>query len=117
MEEARKTRVGKVIGDKMDKTVIVAVNTPWRHPKYNKVIRRTVKYYAHDEKKQSKVGDTVLIIETRPISRLKRWRVKEVVTKAEVAEIKPSEIATPGVETPGLDKPSTKAPEELVEQK
>ena len=94
MEEKRKTRVGKVIGDKMDKTVIVAVNTPWRHPIYNKTVRRVVKYYAHDEKKLSKTGDTVMIVETRPISRLKRWRIAEVMIKAEVADIKPSEIKT-----------------------
>jgi small subunit ribosomal protein S17 len=94
MEEKRKTRIGKVIGDKMDKTVIVAVNTPWRHPIYNKTVRRVVKYYVHDEKKQSKTGDTVMIVETRPISKLKRWRVSEVMIKAEVADIKPSEITT-----------------------
>ncbi len=94
MEEKRKTRIGKVIGDKMNKTVIVAVNTPWRHPVYNKTVRRVVKYYVHDEKKESKTGDTVRIIETRPISKLKRWRVAEVITKAEVADIKPSEITT-----------------------
>jgi small subunit ribosomal protein S17 len=94
MEEKRKTRIGKVIGDKMSKTVIVAIDTPWRHPVYNKTVRRIVKYYAHDEKKLSKTGDTVMIMETRPISRLKRWRVKEVLNKAEVAEIKPSEITT-----------------------
>ncbi|MGD0795467.1 MAG: 30S ribosomal protein S17 [Dehalococcoidales bacterium] len=94
MEEKRKTRVGKVIGDKMNKTVIVAVNTPWRHPVYHKTVRRVVKYYVHDEKKQSKTGDTVMIVETRPISRLKRWRIAEVMNKAEVAVIKPSEITT-----------------------
>lgn len=94
MEAKRKTRVGKVIGDKMDKTVIVAVDTPWRHPIYNKTVRRIVKYYAHDEKKLSKNGDTVMIMETRPLSRLKRWRVAEVLTKAEVADIKPNEITT-----------------------
>ena len=94
MEEKRKTRIGKVIGDKMNKTVIVAVNTPWRHPVYNKTVRRIIKYYVHDEKKESKTGDTVRIIETRPISKLKRWRIAEVMTKAEVAVIKPSEITT-----------------------
>ncbi len=94
MEENRKTRIGKVIGDKMDKTVIVAINTPWRHPVYNKTVRRVVKYYVHDEKKLSKTGDTVMIVESRPLSRLKRWRIKEVMTKAEVADIKPSEITT-----------------------
>ena len=94
MEEKRKTRIGKVIGDKMNKTVIVAVNTPWRHPVYNKTVRRIIKYYVHDEKKESKTGDTVRIIETRPISKLKRWRIAEVITKVEVAVIKPSEITT-----------------------
>ena len=94
MEEKRKTRIGKVIGDKMNKTVIVAVNTPWRHPVYNKTVRRVIKYYVHDEKKESKAGDTVRIIETRPISKLKRWRIAEVIIKAQVADIKPSEITT-----------------------
>ena len=92
MEEKRKTRFGKVISDKMDKTVVVAVDTPRRHPLYNKTIRRIVKYYAHDEKNQSKIGDTVRIVETRPTSKLKRWRVAEIVTRGEVADIKPQEI-------------------------
>jgi small subunit ribosomal protein S17 len=92
MEKKRKTRVGEVIGDKMDKTVIIAVDTPKKHPLYKKTIRRIVKYYAHDEKKQCKVGDTVRIEETRPLSRLKRWRVVEIIVKGEVAEIKPGEI-------------------------
>ena len=92
METKRKTRLGKVIGDKMNKTVVVAVDTPRRHPIYKKTIRRIVKYYAHDENKMSKVGDTVKLEETRPLSKLKRWRVVEVITKGEVAEIKPEEI-------------------------
>jgi len=92
MEAKRKTRLGKVISDKMDKTVVVAVDTPRRHPLYKKTIRRVVKYYVHDEKKQSKTGDTVKIEETRPTSKLKRWRVVKIVTKGEVAEIKPEEI-------------------------
>jgi len=94
MEEKRKTRFGKVVSDKMDKTVVVAVDTPKRHPLYKKTIRRIVKYYAHDEKNQSKVGDTVRIVETRPTSKLKRWRVAEIVTKGEVADIKPQEITS-----------------------
>jgi small subunit ribosomal protein S17 len=94
MEAKRKTRIGEVIGDKMDKTVIVAVGSPRKHPLYKKTIRRTMKYYAHDEKKQCKVGDMVRIEETRPLSRLKRWRVVEIVTKGEVAEIKPEEITS-----------------------
>ena len=92
METKRKVRFGRVVGDKMDKTVIVAVDTPRRHPLYKKTIRRVVKYYAHDEENKSKMGDTVKIEETRPLSKLKRWRVVEVVTKGEVAEIKPEEI-------------------------
>jgi len=94
MEAKRKTRIGRVIGDKMDKTVIVAVDTVRKHPLYKKTIRRTNKYYAHDEKKQCKVGDKVRIEETRPLSRLKRWRVVEVLVRTEVAEIKPEEITT-----------------------
>jgi small subunit ribosomal protein S17 len=92
MEKKRKIRFGRVVGDKIDKTVIVAVDTPRRHPLYKKTIRRIVKYYAHDEENKSKVGDTVKIEETRPLSKLKRWRVIEIVTKGEVAEIKPEEI-------------------------
>lgn len=90
----RKTRQGVVISDVMDKTVIVAVDTPKRHPLYNKNIKHTKKYYAHDEKNECKTGDTVLIEETRPLSRLKRWRVREIVVKGQVADIKPSEITT-----------------------
>jgi small subunit ribosomal protein S17 len=72
--------------------VVVAVDSPKRHPLYKKTIRRVVKYYAHDEKNQTKVGDTVRIEETRPLSKLKRWRVAEIITKGEVADIKPQEI-------------------------
>ena len=92
MESKQKTRVGKVIGDKMAKTVIVAVDTPRHHPLYKKTVRRIVKYYAHDEKNKSKLGDIVKIQECRPLSALKRWRVVEVITKGEVAEIKPEDI-------------------------
>jgi small subunit ribosomal protein S17 len=92
MEEKRKTRFGKVISDKMDKTVVVAVETPRHHPIYKKTIRRAVKYKAHDEKNQCRPGDMVRIVETRPLSKEKRWRVAEIVTKGEIAEIKPQEI-------------------------
>jgi len=92
MEEKRKIRFGRVIGDKMDKTIIVAVETPWRHPLYKKSVRRVVKYKAHDEKNECREGDTVSIVETRPLSRCKRWRVGEIVARKEVAEIKPQEI-------------------------
>jgi small subunit ribosomal protein S17 len=92
MEEKRKTRFGRVVSDKMDKTVVVAVETPKRHPLYRKIIRRAVKYKAHDEKNQCRVGDTVKIVETRPLSKDKRWRVAEIITKGEVAEVQPKEI-------------------------
>jgi small subunit ribosomal protein S17 len=92
MAEKRKTRFGRVVSDKMEKTVIVAVETPWRHPLYKKSVRRSVKYKAHDEKNQCRVGDMVRIVETRPLSREKRWRVAEVVVRKEVADIKPEEI-------------------------
>ena len=88
----RKTRIGMVISDVMNKTVVVAVDTPKRHPLYHKSIKRIKKYYAHDEKNECKVGDTVRIEETRPLSKMKRWRVREIVTKGKVADIKPSEI-------------------------
>ena len=94
MESKRKTRFGKVISDTMDKTVVVAVDTPRRHPLYKKSIRRAVKYKAHDEKNQCRTGDTVRIEETRPLSKDKRWRVAEIITKGKVAEIKPEEIST-----------------------
>ncbi|MBN1161795.1 MAG: 30S ribosomal protein S17 [Dehalococcoidales bacterium] len=94
MEAKRKIRFGKVTGDKLDKTVIVAVDTPKRHPLYKKTIRRIVKYYAHDEKNECKVGDKVKLEETRPTSKLKRWRVVEIVVKGQVAEIKPEEITS-----------------------
>ena len=93
MEKKRKTRVGRVVSDKMDKTVIVAVETPKRHPLYKKTIRRVVKFKAHDEKNECSAGDTVRIVETRPLSREKRWRVSEIITKGEVVKVQPKEIA------------------------
>ncbi len=87
-----KTRVGKVVSDRMDKTVVVAVETSRHHPIYKKSIRRVVKYKAHDEKNECRTGDTVRISETRPLSKDKRWRVAEIITKGEVLEIKPEEV-------------------------
>lgn len=93
MDSKRKTRTGLVVSNKMDKTVVVAVETLRRHPLYKKTIRRTTKYKAHDEKNECGIGDKVSIIETRPLSRHKRWRVAEILIKGEVAEIQPKEIA------------------------
>lgn len=78
----RKTRVGIVSSDKMDKTVVVSIKDRVRHPLYGKIINRTVKYKAHDEENTCGVGDKVLIMETRPLSKDKRWRVVEVIEKA-----------------------------------
>ncbi|HIW53564.1 MAG TPA: 30S ribosomal protein S17 [Candidatus Ruthenibacterium merdigallinarum] len=78
----RKTRVGVVVSDKMDKTVVVAVKDSVQHPLYKKIMKRTVKFKAHDEKNECGVGDRVMIMETRPISRDKRWRLVKIVEKA-----------------------------------
>jgi small subunit ribosomal protein S17 len=94
MEKKHKIRVGHVVSDKMDKTVVVVIETPKRHPLYKKTIKRTMKYKAHDENNQCKLGDTVRIIETRPLSRQKRWRVAEIITRKELVEVLPAEIAT-----------------------
>ncbi|GAA1278742.1 30S ribosomal protein S17 [Sphaerisporangium rubeum] len=78
----RKTREGLVVSDKMDKTVVVAVEDRVKHPLYGKVIRRTTKYKAHDEGNTCGVGDRVLLMETRPLSATKRWRVVEILERA-----------------------------------
>jgi small subunit ribosomal protein S17 len=88
----QKTRVGVVVGDKMHKTVIVAIETFRRHPVYKKLLRRTRRYKVHDERGECSLGDQVRIVETRPLSRDKRWRVAEILVKGEVAEIAPKEI-------------------------
>ena len=78
----RKTRVGKVVSDKMDKTVVVAIVDNVKHPLYKKIIKRTVKMKAHDEKNEFRIGDRVEIMETRPLSKDKRWRVTNIIEKA-----------------------------------
>ena len=75
----RKTRVGKVVSDKMNKTIVVEVERRVPHPRFKKIVRMTSKFYAHDEQEQAKIGDKVLISETRPISKLKRWNLEEVL--------------------------------------
>lgn len=78
----RKTRVGRVISDKMDKTVVVAIEEHVKHPKYGKVIKRTVKIHVHDENNECKVGDKIEVMETRPLSATKRWRLVEIIERA-----------------------------------
>ena len=85
MEETRKlrkVRVGKVVSDKMDKTIVVAIEDNVRHPKYGKIIKRTVKIHAHDEQNECHIGDKVAVMETRPLSATKRWRLVEVIERA-----------------------------------
>ena len=78
----RKTRVGKVVSYKMDKTVVVSIEDNVRHPLYKKIIKNTVKLKAHDENNECGIGDRVLVMETRPLSKDKRWRVVEIIEKA-----------------------------------
>ena len=78
----RKVRVGVVVSDARDKSVTVEIPSSFKHPRYDKVVRQTTKFHAHDESNDAKVGDTVRIIETRPISKQKRWRVVEIVERA-----------------------------------
>ena len=93
METKRKVRVGHVVSNKMDKTVVVAVEAAKRHPIYKKTVKRVVKYKAHDDNNKCGEGDIVRIIETRPLSKEKRWRVAEIITKKELVEVQPKEIS------------------------
>ena len=83
MEERnlRKVRVGKVVSNKMDKTIVVAIEDHVRHPKYNKIMKRTIKIHAHDEQNTCSIGDKVSVMETRPYSKTKRWRLVEIIEK------------------------------------
>ena len=82
VRNARKTRIGIVVSDKMDKTVVVSIERRVQHPVYGKMVRRTKKLKAHDEQNDAKTGDTVRIMETRPLSKDKRWRLVEIVERA-----------------------------------
>ena len=77
----RKTRIGKVVSNKMDKTIVVAIEDHVKHPLYKKIVKRTYKLKAHDEKNECNIGDTVKVMETRPLSKDKRWRLVEIVEK------------------------------------
>ena len=78
----RKTRIGQVVSDKMDKTIVVAIEDSVQHPLYKKILKRTYKLKAHDENNECRVGDWIRVMETRPLSKDKRWRVVEIVEKA-----------------------------------
>lgn len=93
MERKRKTRFGRVVSNKMDKTVVVAVETPKRHPLYKKTIKKVVRYKAHDENNECGLGDMVRIVETRPLSKQKQWRVAEIMTRVKEVAAPPEEVA------------------------
>lgn len=78
----RKTEIGKVVSNKMDKTIVIAIETSVKHPLYKKIIKRTVKLKAHDENNECTIGDRVRVMETRPLSKEKRWRLVEIIEKA-----------------------------------
>jgi len=92
MEKKRKERIGKVTSNKMDKTVVVVVETRRRHPLYKKVVTHSSSFKAHDEKNECNIGDIVKMVETRPLSKDKRWRVIEILRSKEAVEVKLAEI-------------------------
>lgn len=109
----RKVRVGRVVSDKMDKTVVVAVEWRQRHPLYGKSVKRVTKFHAHDEENRCKIGDVVNIMETRPLSRTKRWRVTSLLTAGDAAAgVKIQDM--PEVE-PDADDESSEAMAEVME--
>ena len=83
IRKPRKVRIGRVVSDKMDKTIVVAIEDNVRHPKYGKIMKRTVKIYAQDDENACQVGDKVAVMETRPLSKTKRWRLVEIIEKAQ----------------------------------
>ena len=90
--ERRKVRIGRVVSDKMDKTVIVAYGWSSPHPIYKKAVRRETRFMTHDPENQAKLGDVVRIVESRPISKTKRWKLAEILSSREIAELQPEEI-------------------------
>ena len=99
MTTIQKSKIGQVSSNKMDKTLVVLVESHRNHPLYKKTIKKVKRYKVHDENNECKIGDTVKIVETRPLSKEKRWRVSEIIIKAAAIEVKPGEIATPSVLT------------------
>ncbi len=121
--QVRKTRTGEVVSDKADKTVVVAVRWYQRHPLYHKRMRRITRFHVHDETNECRLGDQVVIVESRPMSKNKRWRIQEILSRREVPDIQPREVgveleqAMPApVETPvATEEPQSAAPAAEVE--
>ena len=112
----QKTRLGTVVSDKMQKTVVVAVERTKRHRLYKKTLRRTKHYKAHDENNDCRLGDTVRIVETRPLSKEKRWRVAEILVKGNVADIQPRAIGAEILEPTAASSQGQIADEEPEEE-
>ena len=118
-EERRRTKVGTVVSDKMDKTVVVAVEMLKRHRLYGRTMRRTKKYHAHDEENRCKLGDKVVIAESRPLSKTKRWRVREIVGHDVVAtlpKIEDVDVSTPPRSEPAVEPPTPRRPRAAPEE-
>ena len=115
--ERRKVRIGRVVSDKMDRTVVVLVEWRRRHRLYRKPIRRGSRFKAHDENNAGKVGDLVRIMETRPLSKTKRWRLVEIVAREEIAEVQPEDIDRDGVLADGVETEAEVIAEEVAPTK
>ena len=118
--ERRKERVGLVVSDKMDKTVVVAFSWSSPHRIYKKAVRRKTRFVAHDPENRAKLGDTVRIIESRPISKTKRWRLAEIISSKEIAELQPEEIqvdesVVSAAATSALDQPDAENPTAITQ--
>jgi small subunit ribosomal protein S17 len=114
MDKKRKSRLGRVVSNKMDKTAVVAVETRRHHPIYKKTVRTVTRYKAHDEMNECQPGDTVRLEETRPLSKEKRWRVAEIVVKAEQLEVRPVELETQPEEAVAEPEAAVTVSEETV---
>ena len=109
--ERRKIKIGKVVSDKMDKTIVVSVEWLQPHRVYKKNVRKWSRFKAHDSSNECRLGDTVRIIETRPTSKTKRWKVEEVLQKGDVAELQPSDINVDDLDSYGHERAEADASE------
>ena len=109
--ERRKIKIGKVVSDKMDKTIVVSVEWLQPHRVYKKNVRKWSRFKVHDSSNECRLGDTVRIIETRPTSKTKRWKVEEVLQKGDVAELQPSEINMDDLDSSGHERVETNVSE------
>lgn len=108
--KTHKVRVGRIVSNKMHKTVVVAIEWRQHHPVYKKAVRRVTKFYAHDERQECKLGDVVQIMETRPLSRLKRWRIIKIVARGDHVELPSAELEALAPEAPAQPSDPTSAP-------